>query len=71
MDVVQFFAPAIMPDAQNVKIAMAKGVKLIMAQVGSLEEAQMALDAGVDAIIAQGSEAGGHGLRPDLGTPTL
>lgn len=31
-----------------------------MRQVGSLEEAKKAIDAGVDAIIVQGREAGGH-----------
>ncbi|MGH2572170.1 MAG: NAD(P)H-dependent flavin oxidoreductase [Actinomycetota bacterium] len=35
------------------------GVKVFI-QVGSVEEAKSAADAGVDAVIAQGSEAGGH-----------
>jgi NAD(P)H-dependent flavin oxidoreductase YrpB (nitropropane dioxygenase family) len=35
------------------------GVKVLL-QVGSVEEAKAAADAGVDAIIAQGTEAGGH-----------
>jgi len=32
----------------------------ILVQVGSVDEARAAADAGVDAVIAQGSEAGGH-----------
>ncbi|XP_062177647.1 uncharacterized protein LOC133882475 [Alnus glutinosa] len=35
------------------------GVKVVL-QVGSFEEAKRAVDAGVDAIIVQGREAGGH-----------
>ena len=35
------------------------GVKILI-QVGSVEEAKRAADAGVDAVIAQGVEAGGH-----------
>ncbi|MGH3134053.1 MAG: NAD(P)H-dependent flavin oxidoreductase [Gaiellaceae bacterium] len=37
----------------------ANGVKVLI-QVGSLEEARSAVEAGVDAVIAQGIEAGGH-----------
>ena len=33
---------------------------LIMHQAGSVEEARRAVDAGVDVVIAQGWEAGGH-----------
>ena len=36
------------------------GSKLIM-QVQTLEQARAAIDAGADAIVAQGTEAGGHG----------
>lgn len=39
--------------------AHAAGVK-VLHQVGSVEEALKAAEAGVDAIIAQGIEAGGH-----------
>jgi nitronate monooxygenase len=35
------------------------GVK-VLAQIGSVEEAEAAVDASVDAVIAQGFEAGGH-----------
>jgi nitronate monooxygenase len=65
---VQFFAPAVVGD--NVKEAQALG-SLVMAQVGSEEHAQEALEAGVDCIIVQGREAGGHGLRPELAIATF
>jgi NAD(P)H-dependent flavin oxidoreductase YrpB (nitropropane dioxygenase family) len=42
-----------------VQDAHRRGIKVFL-QVGSVEEAQAAVDAGVDAIIAQGLEAGGH-----------
>ena len=45
--------------APYVPIAHAHGVKVLI-QVGSLDEAQHARSAGVDAVIAQGVEAGGH-----------
>ncbi|KAJ4836373.1 hypothetical protein Tsubulata_024131 [Turnera subulata] len=40
------------------------GVKVVP-QVGSLEDARKAVDAGVDAIIVQGREAGGHVIGQD------
>src|SRR5262249_48682961 len=40
----------------------------VLLQVGSVEEARRAVDAGVDIIVAQGWEAGGH-VRGDV--PTL
>lgn len=73
-DLVQFFAPSIIVRQEdqrtNVEIAHEYGC-LVMAQVGNVQEAQQALDAGVDALIAQGSEAGGHGLRRELANGTL
>lgn len=42
-----------------IKEAHLRGIKIFI-QVGSVEEAQVAAEAGVDAIIAQGVEAGGH-----------
>jgi NAD(P)H-dependent flavin oxidoreductase YrpB (nitropropane dioxygenase family) len=45
--------------APYVPIAHAGGVKVVL-QVGSVAEAQAAAAAGVDAVIAQGIEAGGH-----------
>lgn len=45
--------------APYVELAREGGVKLLV-QVGSLEEAEAAAAAGVDAVIAQGVEAGGH-----------
>jgi nitronate monooxygenase len=76
--VVQFFAPAIIdapPNGQpnvsnNVALAQKYSAKVV-AQVGSVCQGIEALDAGVDCLIAQGSEAGGHGLRRELGSGTL
>jgi nitronate monooxygenase len=45
--------------APYVETAHAKGVKLLV-QIGSLAEAERAAAAGVDAVIVQGIEAGGH-----------
>ena len=45
--------------AEFVAPAHAEGTRIFI-QAGSLEEAQHAADAGVDAVIAQGVEAGGH-----------
>jgi nitronate monooxygenase len=45
--------------APYVERARGTGVKVLI-QVGSVEEAKFAADAGVDAVIAQGIEAGGH-----------
>jgi nitronate monooxygenase len=45
--------------APYVEAARGSGVRVFM-QVGSVEEARSAADAGVDAVIAQGVEAGGH-----------
>jgi nitronate monooxygenase len=45
--------------APYVPVAHAAGVKVVL-QVGSVTEAQAAAAAGVDAVIAQGIEAGGH-----------
>ena len=67
-EVVQFFAPAVIGD--NVKRAQASGAK-VMAQVGCERDAVEALRAGADTIIAQGKEAGGHGLRAPFGSSTL
>eukprot|EP00442_Polarella_glacialis_P046880 CAMPEP_0115076450 /NCGR_PEP_ID=MMETSP0227-20121206/16440_1 /TAXON_ID=89957 /ORGANISM="Polarella glacialis, Strain CCMP 1383" /LENGTH=366 /DNA_ID=CAMNT_0002463605 /DNA_START=112 /DNA_END=1212 /DNA_ORIENTATION=- len=73
--VVQFFAPALVPDADgcawgNVAVAKKAGSKVVL-QVGSVEEAKRALEAEADCIVAQGREAGGHGLRTELGSGTL
>lgn len=52
------------PFAAHVKDA---GAKLIL-QVTDLDEARLALDAGADVIVAQGSDAGGHSGRNAIGT---
>ncbi|XP_010520906.1 PREDICTED: uncharacterized protein LOC104799917 [Tarenaya hassleriana] len=44
--------------------AHSAGVKIVP-QIGSIEEAKKAIDAGVDAIIVQGREAGGHVIGQD------
>eukprot|EP00580_Thalassiosira_gravida_P002072 CAMPEP_0201609100 /NCGR_PEP_ID=MMETSP0492-20130828/11446_1 /ASSEMBLY_ACC=CAM_ASM_000837 /TAXON_ID=420259 /ORGANISM="Thalassiosira gravida, Strain GMp14c1" /LENGTH=368 /DNA_ID=CAMNT_0048074331 /DNA_START=170 /DNA_END=1276 /DNA_ORIENTATION=+ len=82
---VQCFAPSIVVSQQqqqhggdgacglpmsNVQLAHEYGAKFI-AQVGSIAEAKIAIRHDVDAIICQGSEAGGHGLRRELGNSTL
>lgn len=71
---VQFFAPAVVScpstGKTNIEVAKAHDAKVLV-QVGSVEEAKKAMAAGVDAIIAQGTEAGGHGLRKNLGNGTL
>ena len=43
----------------------------VLAQVGTLKDAKEAIRHGVDAIICQGREAGGHGLRREAGNSTL
>ena len=70
---VQFFAPAVATrhdGKSNVQVAHEHDC-LVLAQVGSIAEGKQALQAGVDGIIAQGGEAGGHGLRRDVGNGTL
>jgi len=63
--VVQFFAPALLDD--NVALAQSYGSKVIT-QVGTFQEAADCLEAGVDGLIVQGSEAGGHGVSQGSGT---
>lgn len=71
--VVQFFAPALAArhdGKNNVQVAHEHDC-LVLAQVGSVKEGKQALQAGADGIIAQGGEAGGHGLRRDVANGTL
>ena len=73
--VVQFFAPAVVVhgeqnDMTNIQMAHQYNAK-VLCQVGSMKEAKIALDAGADGIIVQGSEAGGHGIRRELGSGTF
>jgi NAD(P)H-dependent flavin oxidoreductase YrpB (nitropropane dioxygenase family) len=65
--VVEFFWN--WPDRTLVEMVHAQGA-LVSWQVGSLEEAIAAEDAGVDLVIAQGREAGGH-VRGTLGVLAL
>jgi nitronate monooxygenase len=71
---VQFFAPSIIVQPNNglsnVQLAHEYNVQFI-AQVGSVSEAKEAMRHSVNAIICQGSEAGGHGLRRELGSSTM
>ena len=72
---VQFFAPSIIlqqsnDGRSNVQLAHEYNTQFI-AQVGSMSEAKEAIRHKVDAIICQGSEAGGHGLRRELGSSTM
>src|SRR2546429_2608377 len=60
--VVEFFYEQ--PDAELVEIAHAGGA-LVCWQVGSAAEAVAAERAGCDLIVAQGTEAGGHGPGED------
>ena len=55
--VLDFFWVA--PSAELVEIGHAGGA-LVSWQVGSLDQAKAAVDAGADIIVAQGVEAGGH-----------
>ena len=73
-EVVQFFAPAISLDRDtgrsNVDIARQHSAKVVL-QVGSYAEAVEAVASGAEAIVAQGSEAGGHGLRREQGSGVM
>jgi nitronate monooxygenase len=69
--IVQCFAPAICYNgASNVDIAHETGA-VFMAQVCTMEQAREAVEARVDALVAQGSEAGGHGVRRELGNTAM
>lgn len=71
---VQFFAPSIVIQPNNgpsnVQLAHECDT-LFIAQVGSVSEAKEAIIHNVDAIICQGSEAGGHGLRRERGSSAM
>ncbi|MFI1918857.1 NAD(P)H-dependent flavin oxidoreductase [Nocardia sp. NPDC020380] len=49
------------------ELVRAAGAILIL-QVGDSEEARRAVDAGADVIVAQGNDAGGHGVQRGIGT---
>ena len=65
--VVEFFYDT--PSAALVEMVHSEGA-LAAWQVGSVTEAQQAVDAGCDLVVAQGSEAGGH-VRGTVGLLTL
>jgi nitronate monooxygenase len=64
---VPVFSAAIgLPDARMVERCHSRGVK-VMAMVASVQDARDAVAAGVDCIVAQGADAGGHrsvGVKP-------
>jgi nitronate monooxygenase len=71
--VVQFFAPTIShheTHESNIVLSQRYGAK-VYGQVGTVQDALEAVVAGVDGLILQGMEAGGHGLRTDCGNGTL
>ena len=70
---VQYFAPAVVKrggTTNNIDLAKRYGCRVIT-QVGTEADAIEALEAGTDCIVAQGTEAGGHGCRSALGSGTL
>ena len=69
---VPVFSAAIgLPDAGMVERCHAHGVKVV-AMIATVQDARDAATAGVDAIVAQGSEAGGHrSVRAKPETPEL
>jgi nitronate monooxygenase len=70
--VVQCFAPAIVESNGRTNVDVAHEYDaLVLAQVCTVQEGMEAARAGVDGLIAQGSEAGGHGVRRELGNATL
>lgn len=64
--IVSFFWGDATRFVERVKAAGAFVIQI----VGSVDEAKRAADAGIDAIVAQGREAGGH-VRGDMSTMTL
>jgi nitronate monooxygenase len=72
--VVQFFCPAVSyhpaTHVSNIALAQRHGAKVYV-QVGTVADAMAAVQAGVNGLIVQGMEAGGHGLRRECGSGTL
>jgi len=67
--VVSYFWSALEPGSPYVEEAHQAGA-LVMLTVGSAEEARRAVDAGVDVVVAQGLDAGGH-VWGGVGTMSL
>jgi nitronate monooxygenase len=57
------------PYTGHVEAAQREGI-VVVTQVGTVDEARRAVDAGVDAVVARGSEGGGHG-RGEVSTLPL
>ena len=73
-DVVQFFAPSFLlhPETKKSNIQLAHEYKAqVITQVGSVQEGLEAAEQGADCLIAQGVEAGGHGLRREVGNSSF
>jgi NAD(P)H-dependent flavin oxidoreductase YrpB (nitropropane dioxygenase family) len=69
IEAVTFFWGAPVEYADSIRRLHDAGIKVIW-QCGSVAEARAAVAAGVDAVMAQGLEAGGH-VRGDIGTIAL
>eukprot|EP00563_Minutocellus_polymorphus_P000053 CAMPEP_0181039696 /NCGR_PEP_ID=MMETSP1070-20121207/10626_1 /TAXON_ID=265543 /ORGANISM="Minutocellus polymorphus, Strain NH13" /LENGTH=348 /DNA_ID=CAMNT_0023117603 /DNA_START=124 /DNA_END=1170 /DNA_ORIENTATION=- len=75
---VQFFAPSVVKRESGDKSSTTNNIDLakrygctVITQVGTEADAREALEAGTDCIVAQGTEAGGHGCRSAFGSGTL
>eukprot|EP00903_Cladosiphon_okamuranus_P011520 g10847.t1 len=66
---IWFFAPST-PSKRAYTVCQEMGVDII-AQVGTVGQARTAVEMGASVVVAQGREAGGHGLRPELARGTL
>eukprot|EP00752_Nemacystus_decipiens_P017753 g15918.t1 len=66
---VWFFAPST-PSKRAYTVCQEMGVEVI-AQVGTVCQARTAVEMGASVVVAQGREAGGHGLRPEVARGTL
>ncbi|CAN0150832.1 unnamed protein product [Pylaiella littoralis] len=66
---IWFFAPST-PSKKAYTVCEEMGVEVI-AQVGTVSQARAAVEMGASVVVAQGREAGGHGLRPEMARGTL
>ncbi|CAM9674988.1 unnamed protein product [Ectocarpus fasciculatus] len=66
---IWFFAPST-PSKEAYTVCLEMGVEVI-AQVGTVAQARTAVEMGASVVVAQGREAGGHGLRPEVARGVL
>ncbi|CAM9392829.1 unnamed protein product [Ectocarpus sp. 12 AP-2014] len=66
---IWFFAPST-PSKEAYTVCQEMGVEVI-AQVGTVGQARTAVEMGASVVVAQGREAGGHGLRPEVARGVL